>query len=68
MADRDICVTEEDYEKPTHLLEGARQRRLRDLAHVGQLDSELDRAHVVPAGRSIRSSTKARPYSRRNRS
>lgn len=50
MADRDIFITEEDYEKLTQLLEGARLRRLRDLAHVGQLDSELDRAHVVPAG------------------
>lgn len=50
MPDRDIFVTEEDYEKLTQLLEGARQRRFRDLAHVEQLDSELDRAHVVPAG------------------
>lgn len=49
MADRDIFITEEDYEKLTQLLEGARQRRFRDLAHVEQLDNELDRAHVVPA-------------------
>jgi regulator of nucleoside diphosphate kinase len=50
MADRDIFITEEDYEKLTQLLEGSRRRRHRDLAHVEQLDSELDRAHVVPGG------------------
>lgn len=50
MADRDIFITVEDYEKLTQLLEGGRRRRPRDLAHLEQLDSELDRAHVVPAG------------------
>jgi regulator of nucleoside diphosphate kinase len=50
MADRDIFITEEDHEKLTQLLEGARQRQHRDLGHVEQLDTELDRAHIVPAG------------------
>lgn len=50
MADRDIFITEEDHDKLMRLLEGARQRRHRDLAHVEQLDAELDRAHIVPAG------------------
>lgn len=50
MADRDIFITEEDHDKLMQLLEGARQRRHRDLAHVEQLDAELDRAHIVPAG------------------
>ena len=49
MADRDIFITEEDHQKLVQLLEGARQRQHRDLAHVEQLDSELDRAHIVPA-------------------
>ncbi len=50
MADRDIFVTEQDHQKLMQLLEGARQRQHRDLAHVEQLDDELDRAHIVPAG------------------
>lgn len=50
MADRDIFITEEDHQKLMQLLEGARQRQHRDLAHVEQLDAELDRAHIVPAG------------------
>jgi regulator of nucleoside diphosphate kinase len=49
MADRDIFITEADFEKLTRLLEGGRRRHRRDLAHVEQLDTELDRAHVVPA-------------------
>ena len=50
MADRDIFITEEDHQKLMQLLEGARQRQHRDLAHVEQLDAELDRAHIVPGG------------------
>ena len=50
MANRDIFITEEDRQKLMQLLEGARQRQHRDLAHVEQLDAELDRAHIVPAG------------------
>jgi hypothetical protein len=46
---RDIFITEEDHDKLMRLLEGARQRRHRDLAHVEQLGAELDRAHIVPA-------------------
>ena len=42
-------MTEEDHEKLTQLLKGVRQRQFRDLAHVEQLDAELDRARVVPA-------------------
>lgn len=49
MTARDIFITEEDHQKLTQLLEGARLRRHRDLAHVEQLDAELDRAHIVPA-------------------
>lgn len=49
MAERDIFMTEEDHEKLTQLLNGVRQRRFRDLAHVEQLDGELDRARVVSA-------------------
>lgn len=49
MAERDIFMTEEDHEKLTQLLNGVRQRRFRDLAHVEQLDAELDRARVVAA-------------------
>jgi regulator of nucleoside diphosphate kinase len=49
MANRDIYITEEDYEQLNQLLAGARLRRTRDLAHVDQLDAELDRAHIVPA-------------------
>jgi regulator of nucleoside diphosphate kinase len=49
MANRDIFITEEDHEKLMRLLEGARQRRYRDLEHAEQLDAELDRAHLVPA-------------------
>lgn len=49
MADRDIVMTEQDHEKLTQLLNGVRQRRFRDLAHVEQLDTELDRARIVSA-------------------
>ncbi|HEY0873875.1 MAG TPA: nucleoside diphosphate kinase regulator [Vicinamibacterales bacterium] len=49
MAERDIFITEEDHEKLTQLLTGVRQRRFKDLAHVEQLDNELDRARVVSA-------------------
>lgn len=49
MADRDIVMTEQDHEKLTQLLNGVRQRRFRDLAHVEQLDAELDRARIVSA-------------------
>ena len=49
MAERDIFMTEEDHQKLTQLLNGVRQRRFRDLAHVEQLDTELDRARVVSA-------------------
>ena len=50
MANRDIFITEEDRQKLMQLLEGARQRQHRDLAHVEQLDALLDRAHSEPAG------------------
>jgi regulator of nucleoside diphosphate kinase len=50
MADRDIFITQEDYDRLMRLLEGTRQRGHRDLAHVEQLDAELDRAHIVPGG------------------
>jgi regulator of nucleoside diphosphate kinase len=50
MANRDIFITEEDDNRLMQLLEGARQRQHRDLAHVEQLHAELDRAHIVPAG------------------
>lgn len=49
MAERQIVMTEEDHEKLTQLLNGVRQRQFRDLAHVEQLDGELDRARVVSA-------------------
>jgi regulator of nucleoside diphosphate kinase len=49
MANRDIYITEEDYEQLKQLIDGARLRRTRDLAHVDQLDAELDRAHIVSA-------------------
>jgi regulator of nucleoside diphosphate kinase len=47
MAERDIFITEEDHEKLMQLIEGARQHRRRDLAHIEQLDAELERAHLV---------------------
>lgn len=50
MANRDIFITEQDHDRLMQLLQGARQRRQRDLAHVEQLEAELDRAHVVAAG------------------
>ena len=49
MAQREIFVTEEDHEKLTQLLRGVRQRGSRDLAHVEQLEDELDRAQVLSA-------------------
>jgi regulator of nucleoside diphosphate kinase len=49
MADRDIYVTEQDHQQLSRLVEGARGRRTRDLAHIEQLDAELDRAHIVSA-------------------
>ena len=47
MAERDIFITEEDHEKLMQLIEGARQHRRKDLAHIEQLDAELERAHLV---------------------
>jgi regulator of nucleoside diphosphate kinase len=49
MAERDIVMTEEDHGRLSQLIEGARLRRFRDLAHVEQLDEELERARVVSA-------------------
>jgi regulator of nucleoside diphosphate kinase len=49
MAERDIFITEEDHEKLMQLIQGARQHRRKDLAHVEQLDGELERAHLVPS-------------------
>jgi regulator of nucleoside diphosphate kinase len=48
MAPRIIYITEDDHDRLSKLLEGARQRGWRDLAHVEQLDAELDRAQIVP--------------------
>jgi regulator of nucleoside diphosphate kinase len=48
MLDREIVVTEFDQSRLRNLLEGTRQRNARDRAHVDHLESELDRAQVVP--------------------
>lgn len=45
---RSIYITEDDHDRLNRLLEGARQRRWKDLAHVEQLDAELDRAQILP--------------------
>ena len=47
MAVRDIFITEEDFERLSGLLEGARRRNPRDREHVDRLAFELDRARVV---------------------
>jgi regulator of nucleoside diphosphate kinase len=49
MAVRDIFITDDDFEKLSRLLEGARRRNPRDRDHVDRLAVELDRAHVVPS-------------------
>lgn len=48
MVDREIVVTEFDQSRLRSLLEGTRQWNPRDRAHVDHLESELDRAQVVP--------------------
>jgi regulator of nucleoside diphosphate kinase len=48
MFDREIVVTEFDQSRLRNLLEGTRQWSARDRAHVDHLESELDRAQVVP--------------------
>lgn len=49
MADREIVVTENDFERLRNLLLRDGQRRARDREHLEQLAEELDRARVVPA-------------------
>lgn len=49
MAERGIFITEEDHEKLMHLIQGARLHRRKDLAHIDQLDAELERAYLVPS-------------------
>jgi regulator of nucleoside diphosphate kinase len=48
MLDREIVVTEFDQSRLRTLLEGTRQWNARDRAHVDHLESELNRAQVVP--------------------
>jgi regulator of nucleoside diphosphate kinase len=48
MLDREIVVTEFDQSRLRNLLQGTRQWNARDRAHVDHLESELDRAQVVP--------------------
>jgi regulator of nucleoside diphosphate kinase len=48
MLDREIIVTEFDQSRLRNLVEGTRQWNARDRTHVDHLESELDRAHVVP--------------------
>jgi regulator of nucleoside diphosphate kinase len=48
MFDREIVVTEFDQRRLRSLLEGTRQWNARDRTHVDHLESELDRAHVIP--------------------
>jgi regulator of nucleoside diphosphate kinase len=48
MLDREIVVTEFDQSRLRNLLEGTRQWNARDRAHVDHLESELNRAQVVP--------------------
>jgi len=47
MAERDIFVTEEDYQRLSNVLLGA-GRNPKNREHVEHLEAELDRAHVVP--------------------
>lgn len=48
MLDREIVVTEFDQSRLRNLLVGTRQWSARDRTHADHLESELDRAHVVP--------------------
>jgi len=48
MTEREIVVTEFDQSRLRNLLEGTRQWNTRDRTHVDHLESELDRAQVVP--------------------
>lgn len=49
MADRDIVVTADDFDKLRNLLVGAGERNIRDRENLEQLAEELDRASVVSA-------------------
>jgi len=49
MRDGEIVVTEFDENRLRNLLEGAWRWNARDRTHVDHLESELDRAQVVPA-------------------
>ena len=49
MPERDIFVTDDDARKLRTLLDGVRERNVRDREHLQQLDDELDRARVVAA-------------------
>ena len=48
MRDSEIVVTEFDKSRLRNLLEGVRRWNARDRTHVDHLESELDRAQVVP--------------------
>ena len=48
MRDSEIVVTEFDESRLRNLLEGVRRWNARDRTHVNPLESELDRAQVVP--------------------
>ena len=48
MRDSEIVVTEFDESRLRNLLEGVRRWNARDRTHVNHLESELDRAQVVP--------------------
>jgi regulator of nucleoside diphosphate kinase len=48
MLEREIVVTEIDQSRLRNLLEGTRQSNARDRTHVDHLESELDRAQIVP--------------------
>jgi regulator of nucleoside diphosphate kinase len=48
MRDAEIVVTEFDENRLRNLLDGAWRWNARDRAHVDHLESELDRAQVVP--------------------
>ncbi len=49
MPERDIFVTDDDARKLRTLLDGVRERNVRDREHLQQLEDELDRARVVAA-------------------
>jgi regulator of nucleoside diphosphate kinase len=49
MRDGEIVVTEFDENRLRNLLQGAWRWNARDRTHVDHLESELDRAEVVPA-------------------